>query len=41
MNSPALMTDLNFYENKISLFKKGEENMMHFYNLETNYKRLK
>lgn len=40
-NSPSLMTDLNFYENKINLLKKGENFMVNFYNIENKYRQLK
>lgn len=41
VNSRALMIDLNYYENKINLMRKGQVAMMHFFNIETQYKRLK
>lgn len=40
-NSPSLMTDMNFYENKINLLRKGENFMVNFYNIENKYRQMK
>jgi len=35
------MTDMNFYENKINMLRKGENFMVNFYNIENKYRQMK